>query len=146
MTRHRLLIVDADEPLRHLLARYLLLRGYRCDSTGSVRDGLALVHAESYGAVLCDYYMPVGNGLDFLKALRASATTRDVPVGIYTSDLALESATCSAIAQHGGWLFCEASIRTAFMRMIELMLTMGHDGERSRSFSPHARTPARPHE
>src|SRR3990170_2646559 len=67
----RILVVDDEENLRHMLSVMLHKEGYE---VASVPDGLAALDTLATGqfdAVLCDIRMPRMDGLSFLKEFRS---------------------------------------------------------------------------
>jgi two-component system response regulator AtoC len=71
--KQRLLVIDDEESLRHMLSVLLKRQGYRVDTAADGREGLALALKGNYDFVLCDIKMPVMDGIDFLKGARESA-------------------------------------------------------------------------
>jgi two-component system response regulator AtoC len=66
----RILIIDDEENMRHMLETMLHQYGY---ATGSARDGaegLAKLDDQHFDFILCDVKMPKMSGMDFLKAGR----------------------------------------------------------------------------
>lgn len=76
----RLLIVD-DEPANiELLARRLTRRGFEVVSATSADEGLAKAASEKPDVVLMDIKMPVVDGFEATRRLKANAATRAIPV------------------------------------------------------------------
>ncbi|BDU76093.1 sigma-54-dependent transcriptional regulator [Mesoterricola sediminis] len=72
MGRPRILVVD-DEPLAAgLLGEFLARRGVAVDAAATCAEAEARFGREVYDAVLLDYGLPDGNGLDLLGRLRAA--------------------------------------------------------------------------
>jgi DNA-binding response OmpR family regulator len=69
----RILIVDDDRALRHVLAELLKAAGHTVDQTADGRDALSRVDADLYDIVLLDIGLPGVNGLDVLAHARAAA-------------------------------------------------------------------------
>ncbi len=68
-TPDRILVVD-DEPLvRHLLAEYLQGEGFACETASTGREALDKLNAESFSLVIADIRMPELNGLQLLENL-----------------------------------------------------------------------------
>ena len=70
----RILIVDDDRALRHVLAELLKGAGHTVDQTADGRDALNKVDADLYDIVLLDVGLPGVNGLDVLAHARAAAS------------------------------------------------------------------------
>jgi DNA-binding response OmpR family regulator len=69
----RILIVDDDRALRHVLAELLKAAGHTVDQTADGRDALSRVDSDLYDIVLLDIGLPGVNGLDVLAHARAAA-------------------------------------------------------------------------
>jgi DNA-binding response OmpR family regulator len=79
------LICDDDELLTELLEHGLGQRGYR---TAVARDGgeaLALLATDPPDAVIMESMLPVHDGYEILRHIRASSTMRDLPVIILSA-------------------------------------------------------------
>jgi DNA-binding response OmpR family regulator len=70
----RILIVDDDRALRHVLAELLKTAGHTVDQTADGRDALNRVDSDLYDIVLLDVGLPGVNGLDVLAHARAAAS------------------------------------------------------------------------
>ncbi len=64
----KLLIIDDEENMRHMLAVLLAKLGYRVDSAPDGRAGLEMVRGTRYDFILCDLKMPRMDGMAFLRA------------------------------------------------------------------------------
>jgi len=85
-----ILIVEHDEPTATMYARILELAGYQVRTVLSAPDALRAVAANPPDAILVDFRMPVMDGLEFLRALRARSSHRAIPVAIVTGDYQLD--------------------------------------------------------
>jgi len=63
----KLLIIDDEENMRHMLQAMLERHGYRVTSAGDGREALGLIQKAMFDFVLCDIRMPNMDGMDFLK-------------------------------------------------------------------------------
>ncbi len=63
----RVLVVDDEENLRHLLLVILKKAGYEPTAVPDGRRALDLLRKERFGIVLCDIRMPVMDGMEFLS-------------------------------------------------------------------------------
>jgi two-component system, NtrC family, response regulator AtoC len=73
----RILVVDDEESLRHMLQVFLVREGYEVVSVASAQAALAELEARDYDCAICDVRMPQVSGMDLLDELRrrASAAT-----------------------------------------------------------------------
>src|SRR5258708_9016627 len=69
------LIIDDEEKLRTLLARIIRLEGYTVLEAETLKAGNRLLDKEDIDVVLCDVKLPDGNGLTFVRDLKARHTS-----------------------------------------------------------------------
>ena len=81
-----ILIVDDDRSVADTFARMLKLEGYGVATALSAEAGLALADSVRPHAIILDMRMPIVNGLQFLRMLRARPHLIEVPVAIVTGD------------------------------------------------------------
>jgi putative nucleotidyltransferase with HDIG domain len=67
---HPVLIVDDEEGIRDVLARWLRSRGYRVRTASTADEALTRMSEEPAGVALCDIRMPGRDGLWLLERLR----------------------------------------------------------------------------
>ena len=70
MPEKRLLIIDDEENMRHMLSKVLTKAGYTIETASNGHEGLKMTDGNTYDFILCDIKMPNMNGMDFLKAAR----------------------------------------------------------------------------
>lgn len=63
----RLLIIDDEENMRHMLSSLLKRSGYDVDEAADGNEGLAKVRTHRYDYILCDVRMPKMDGMAFLE-------------------------------------------------------------------------------
>jgi len=68
--RMRLLVVEDDPRLAHLLARGLREEGYAVDTCGDGHDAVAQVMVNGYDAILLDVMLPGQDGFTVVRTLR----------------------------------------------------------------------------
>ncbi|MCG6911161.1 MAG: sigma-54 dependent transcriptional regulator [Deltaproteobacteria bacterium] len=66
----KLLVIDDEENMRHMLTAMLKKFGYGVDSAENGAVALQMVGAQAYDFILCDIKMPEMDGIAFLKAGR----------------------------------------------------------------------------
>jgi len=79
-----ILVVDDDEDLRHLVARYLEKSGYvvRCASNGA--EALTVMGDCEIDAVILDVVMPAMNGPSLIEVMRCYLRWANLPVILLT--------------------------------------------------------------
>lgn len=85
-TRAPLVAVAEDSATARLLIVHLLeAAGYCVRTAGNGAEALALLHSESFDALISDVEMPVMNGFDLTASVRADPSLADLPVILVTS-------------------------------------------------------------
>jgi CheY-like chemotaxis protein len=93
----RVLIIDDDPAFVGLLEKaFELTKQYEVSSSGDARAVLTEVEKNAPDIILLDVRMPAMNGIEFLRALRASEKGKDIPVIMTTNDSSLETMSESA--------------------------------------------------
>ncbi|HEV2644670.1 MAG TPA: response regulator, partial [Candidatus Elarobacter sp.] len=77
---HRVLLVEDNEMNRDMLSRRLRKKGFEVDMALDGAQGVAMARNGAYDIVLMDMSLPVIDGWEATRQLRASPETRDVPV------------------------------------------------------------------
>lgn len=126
--RLTVLIVDDAPSARALLEALVTHAGHRTLSAGDVAEGLATLDA--FGAavdlVLTDYRMPGANGVDLVRAVRADARFRDLPVFVVSSEDDPAIRTAANAAGANAWVpkpICAASLLAAVAAVARLNQT-----------------------
>jgi DNA-binding response OmpR family regulator len=76
----RMLLVEDNERLANLVTRGLGEAGFRTDVLSTVAEARAALSGTRYGAVVLDIGLPDGDGIDFLRELRAGGNATPVLV------------------------------------------------------------------
>jgi len=89
----RLLVIDDEENMRHMLSKVLGKTGYNVETAANGHEGLKMIRDTDYDFVLCDIKMTNMSGMDFLKAARDKIrTTTVIMMSAYgTIDTAIEA-------------------------------------------------------
>ncbi|MEY2426050.1 MAG: hypothetical protein QOI61_1622, partial [Actinomycetota bacterium] len=80
-THPRILVVDDDRSIRHVLTRYLTLEHYDVIPAANAEDALTAMREDAPDLVLLDVMLGDDDGLDLLEQVRATST---VPVILLT--------------------------------------------------------------
>ena len=81
-----ILIVDDDLSVADTFARMLKTEGFNVATAVNAEAGLELADHVRPNAIILDMRMPITNGLQFLRALRAKPHLVEIPVAIVTGD------------------------------------------------------------
>jgi CheY-like chemotaxis protein len=84
-----ILVIDDEYALVESLTDFLEEEGYRVVSAANGKDGLARVVKENPDLIITDFMMPIADGLELVRGVRALPTFRAVPVVMMSaSDMA----------------------------------------------------------
>lgn len=67
----KVLIIDDEEKLRNLLARLIKLEGFEVSEANNLKAAHKAIERDEPGVILCDVKLPDGNGVDFIKEVKA---------------------------------------------------------------------------
>lgn len=81
-----ILIVDDDHSVADTFTRMLQLEGFGVVAALSAESGLELADSVRPNAIILDMRMPITNGLQFLRLVRARPHLARIPVAIVTGD------------------------------------------------------------
>jgi DNA-binding response OmpR family regulator len=84
----RLLVVEDEPDVQHLIATCLRREGYDVDAVASATEAMRLASAMPYDALLLDMRIPEGSGFEVVRSLRRSGI--DTPVMCVTACAAVE--------------------------------------------------------
>ncbi|MDP2799276.1 MAG: chemotaxis response regulator CheY [Deltaproteobacteria bacterium] len=83
----RILVVDDFNTMRRIVKNILKQLGF--ENVGEAENGqeaLEVLKKEKFDFVITDWNMPVMTGLDLLKAIKADAALKDLPVMMVTAE------------------------------------------------------------
>lgn len=81
----RILVVDDEAHIQHVLSLKLRNAGYEVITASDGEEGLHVATAASPDLVITDLQMPYMTGTDLCRAFAAREETRDIPVIILTA-------------------------------------------------------------
>ncbi|MHA6480872.1 response regulator [Paenibacillus sp. strain BS8-2] len=76
----RILLVEDNEMNRDMLSRRLMRKGFEVDMAVDGRQGVELAKSLQPDLILMDLSLPVMDGWDAIRALKADADTKSIPV------------------------------------------------------------------
>lgn len=74
----KILVVDDEVQIRTLLSRMLELEGYEVCQAGDCRTALKQLEFQSSDVVLCDVFLPDGNGVDLVSSVKKTAPNVEI--------------------------------------------------------------------
>ena len=78
IAQKRLLVIDDEETMRHMLSKVLGKTGYIVETASNGYEALEMIQNSDFEFILCDIKMPNMSGMDFLKAARDKIMTTTV--------------------------------------------------------------------
>ena len=88
-TPFKVLIVEDNEMNRDMLSRRLQRRGYQTVLAVDGGEGLAMVESEKPDVIIMDMGLPVVDGWEATRRLKAAEETRAIPIIALTADAML---------------------------------------------------------
>lgn len=85
MTEQRIFVAEDDHSVLDLVRTRLTVAGYAVSFARDGQEALQMITASRPEAVILDVNMPVMDGFEVLKELKASAETADIPVMMLTA-------------------------------------------------------------
>ncbi len=85
MSRRRILVVDDDPRLLHIVGLYLGIEGYEVAQASNGEDGLKAVEAQPPDLVIMDIMMPGMDGVEACRRIRSNPTTAHIPVLMFSA-------------------------------------------------------------
>jgi len=115
-----LLVVEDDAAFARRMARNLGLDGFEADVAEGAEEGLRMLAARRYDAVVCDVKMPGMGGLEFLSRVRAGGepgVDADLPILMLTSVASVETAVDAMRRGASDYLTKEAGRQEIVVRL-----------------------------
>jgi len=81
----RILIVEDDPDIAHLVARYLDKAGFSTERAANGRDALQAIAAKLPDLLVLDLMLPQVDGLEICRTLRANSATSGLPIIMLTA-------------------------------------------------------------
>jgi len=79
------LVVDDDQKIRDLLARYLTEQGFRVSAAADTAGARAAMRGLAFDLILLDVMMPGQSGIEFARELKASSSQHAIPICMLTA-------------------------------------------------------------
>jgi DNA-binding response OmpR family regulator len=124
--RHRLLIVDDEESMRLLIARFLT-KGMKVEAqlAGTCEQALRLARNYAYDAILLDLQMPGIGGFEVLREIRAGSVNLTTPIMIISVLADLETNDRCIAAGADGFLVKPVERRALIYAVKALLAARG---------------------
>jgi len=95
----RALVIDDSRATRRVIGQYLRELGYDVVEAGDGQQGIDVLEEQGQpDVIMVDWNMPVMNGLDFIKTVRANKANRDLPIIMVTTETEMERMSLAFVA------------------------------------------------
>ncbi len=121
----KFLVVDAFSTMRRIVRG--LLKEMGCNNVEEAEDGqvaLNMMKSNRFDFVVSDINMPVMNGFDLLKAIKADETLKHVPVLMVTAEARKEDIVLAAQSGAAGYIvkpFTKATLEEKVTKIMQKM-------------------------
>ena len=105
-----ILIIDDDPSVTETFERMLRLEGYQVVTALSAEVGLSQAERCKPHAIILDLRMPLVDGLQFLRMLRAKDSLQKMPVAIVTGDYFLDDSMSHELRVLGAEVQIQAAL------------------------------------
>ncbi|MGC8493921.1 MAG: sigma-54-dependent transcriptional regulator [Syntrophobacteraceae bacterium] len=78
MSRGKILAIDDEQSIRHLIESEFTLEGYEVKTAKDGPEGLKLLDSQTFGVVLLDIRLPRMNGMEVLRRLKKKSPSTEV--------------------------------------------------------------------
>ncbi len=125
ITDMKFLIVDDFSTMRRIVRG--LLKEMGCNNADEAEDGqvaLNMLKASKYDFVVSDINMPNMNGFDLLKAIKADAELKNLPVLMVTAEARKEDIVLAAQTGAAGYIvkpFTKATLEEKVQKILQKM-------------------------
>lgn len=127
----KILVVDDFSTMRRIVRNLLVELGFNNASIQEADDGesaLQMLHSASFDFVVTDWNMPGMTGIDLLRAIRADAALKSLPVLMVTAENSREQIVAAAQAGVNGYIvkpFTAVTLKEKIDRIFERLAAAG---------------------
>lgn len=104
MTMLRVLTVDDSRTILAMLHHTLSNAGFEVLQAEDGKQGLEVLKTETVDVVITDINMPVMDGIEFIKQVRASGAHQSLPILILTTETSQDKRDQGKAAGGTGWI------------------------------------------
>jgi DNA-binding NtrC family response regulator len=134
VTRHSVLLIEDEASVRFAISRFFAAKGYSVQEADSIARGRDLFRQSRPDAVLLDYCLPDGDGIELLPLLRAADP--NVPIIILTAHGTIDLAV-RAIKEGANQFFTKPVELGALLVVVERLI--GNQRDRKASLAGKTR-------
>ena len=97
MTVRKILVIDDEPHIRHVISRKLQSAGYEVHTASDGASGLQLLNSVKPALIITDYRMPDMTGLQVCGACRENPQTCALPILLVTGSIAVSNTVQSEV-------------------------------------------------
>ncbi len=127
----KILVVDDFSTMRRIVRNLLVELGFSSALIQEADDGesaLTMLRAQSFDLVVTDWNMPNMTGIDLLRAIRAEATLKGMPVLMVTAENNRDQIIAAAQAGVNGYVvkpFTAVTLKEKLSKIFERIAASG---------------------
>jgi CheY-like chemotaxis protein len=88
----KILVVDDEEAIRKSIGALMVHLGHQCRMASNGREALKLLQDEWVDVLICDFVMPVFNGLELLGTIRKQFPDQMISIIMISGQTAMDDA------------------------------------------------------
>jgi DNA-binding response OmpR family regulator len=119
----RVLIIEDDATALECFGQMLIEQGYVVCAARTVEAGLAEAALHTPDAIILDLHLPVRNGLDCLRCLRAAPLRLPTPVAILTGDYSVDDRVVDELQALGARIHFKPVWDTDLRQIVEGLMS-----------------------
>ena len=81
----KILLIDDNETITEMMAKYLSAKGHQCSVSNDGRTGLTLINEKKFDVILLDLAMPDFTGVDVIESLYKSGKIKEHKIILFTA-------------------------------------------------------------
>lgn len=117
-----ILIVEDDAGAVEIFEQILKANGYGVCVAQDAESGLLAVECVKPSAILLDLRLPIADGLEFLRQLRAGASHTRIPIAVVTGDYFVEESVAEELQTLGAQIHFKPLWEDDLLRLIHDLL------------------------
>lgn len=127
-----ILIVEDDPGTIQVFEEILNLNGYSVRAATNAETGLAEVRRVNPSAILLDLHLPIADGVEFLREVRAAMPHTRIPVAVVTGDYFLDEPVAREIQTLGARVHFKPLWEDDLLALVQDLLRSGREMTESR--------------
>lgn len=130
----KILVVDDFSTMRRIIRNLLIELGFSgalIEEADDGENGLALLRRQRFDLVVTDWNMPNMSGIELLRAIRAEATLKTMPILMVTAENNREQIIAAAQAGVNGYIVKPFSASTLKEKLTRIFARIAASGAKA---------------